>query len=306
MSGKGTVHILANGHSGQGQAERVAGKALAYCRAQGVPARLHLGRHKRELHACIKEACQSAGRDQGRVLVVGGDGTIRAVSEALCGTDTPMAVVPTGTFNFFSRNLNIPLDTDAAIKLALEGTPRRVNLGRVNQRIFNNNASFGLYARMIRAREQHTRRFGRHRMVAILSTLLTLMRRYRSMSLTLSTGDRERTLQSPMVFVGINSFQLRGVDLDFDHQRDALNLGVVVMKPVSGWALFRLSLRGLMRRLRDENSLEHFYTDRLEIRADRRRITVVLDGERLRIETPLRFSIETGALWVVAPDEGRA
>ncbi|GGC02005.1 hypothetical protein GCM10011352_30260 [Marinobacterium zhoushanense] len=237
--------------------------------------------------------------------MVGGDGTIRAVSEALCATDIPMAVIPTGTFNFFARNLGIPTAFEPALRLALEGEPRRVDLGRVNDRLFNNNASFGLYSRMIRAREQHARRFGRHRVVAILSTIVTLMRRYRSLDLTLSTGDLTRELRSPMVFVGINSLQMRGVDLEIGPSIDTLNLGVVVMKPVSHWAMLRLSLRGLMRRLRDEACLEYFCAEQLEINTNRKRLNVVLDGERVRIKTPLRFSIESGALWVVAPPEGQ-
>lgn len=301
MSGKGTVHILANGYSGQGLAEQIAQKAQARCRAQGVPAVLHLSQHRRQINASIKAACEAARRDRGRVLVVGGDGTIRAVSEALCGTDIPMAVLPTGTFNFFARNLGIPTAFEAALKLALEGEPQRVDLGRVNDHLFNNNASFGLYSRMIRARELHTRRFGRHRVVAILSTIVTLMRRYRALDLTLTTGDRTRELKSPMVFVGINSLQMRGVNLEIGRCIDKLNLGVVVMKPVSHWAMLRLSLRGLMRRLRDEASLEHFCAEQMEINTNRKRLNVVLDGERLRIATPLKFSIENNALCVIAP-----
>lgn len=301
MNGMGGVHILANGSSGQGMAEDIAREALDRCRVQGVPAELYPIHNRREIASSIERACQRAQAQSGRVLAIGGDGTIRSISEALSGSETPLAIVPTGTFNFFARNLGIPLNIEAALSLALEGTPQRVDLGRVNGHLFNNNASFGLYARMIREREQHSRRFGRHRVVAILSTLLTLMRRYRTLNLTLKTGEEVRTLASPMVFVGINSLQLRGVDLEFGRCVDEMNMGVVVMKPVSRWGLFRLSLRGLMRRLRDENSLEYFCTDRLEISTDREQISVVLDGERIRVSTPLRFSIEPDALWVVTP-----
>lgn len=54
-------------------------------------------------------------------MVAGGDGTVRAVSAELAGSGTPMALIPAGTGNLLARNLSIPLDTDAAIRLALHG-----------------------------------------------------------------------------------------------------------------------------------------------------------------------------------------
>jgi len=300
MKGNGSIHILANVSSGQGQAQTIAHKAQERCRELGLPVHLHLARHRKAMPGALDRACSGARRDGGRVLVIGGDGTVRAVSERLAGTDIVMAVIPTGTFNFFARDLDIPLDPDAALALALEGEVRAVDLGRVNEHRFIINASFGLYARLIRAREQHTRRFGRHRLVAIVSTLLTLLGGYRPLRLELERGGESRVLYSPMVFVGINAVQLRGVDLEMGACIDRRRLGVIVMKPVQRWALFRLTVRGLLHRLRDERSLERFCAEHLSIRPERRSMTVVLDGERLRIRTPLEFGIEYGALKVVA------
>lgn len=65
------------------------------------------------------------------VLVAGGDGTVRAVSSVLAGGGTPMALLPSGTGNLLARNLRIPLDTDAALRLALHGSPRPVDVVRV-------------------------------------------------------------------------------------------------------------------------------------------------------------------------------
>lgn len=55
------------------------------------------------------------------VMVAGGDGTVRTVSSQLAGTEMPMALIPAGTGNLLARNLSIPMDTDAAIRLALHG-----------------------------------------------------------------------------------------------------------------------------------------------------------------------------------------
>lgn len=64
------------------------------------------------------------------VLVAGGDGTVRAVCEALSGSDVPVALLPSGTGNLLARNLGIPLDTARAVELAFSGAPAPIDLLR--------------------------------------------------------------------------------------------------------------------------------------------------------------------------------
>jgi diacylglycerol kinase family enzyme len=64
------------------------------------------------------------------VLVAGGDGTVRAVGEALIESRVPMAIVPSGTGNLLARNLELPLaDPSAAIRAAFDGDIRPIDIG---------------------------------------------------------------------------------------------------------------------------------------------------------------------------------
>ncbi len=65
------------------------------------------------------------------VLVAGGDGTVRAVSEAIARSGVPLAILPSGTGNLLARNLGLPLsDVDEMIRAALGDNLMPIDIGR--------------------------------------------------------------------------------------------------------------------------------------------------------------------------------
>ncbi|MEB0287480.1 diacylglycerol kinase family protein [Cryobacterium sp. 10S3] len=93
------------------------------------------------------------------VLAAGGDGTVRAVAEALRDTGVALAIVPAGTGNLLARNLALPLASlDAAVEIAFGGVDRAIDLGvavltdtegKKAEHVFLVMAGLGLDAQMI-------------------------------------------------------------------------------------------------------------------------------------------------------------
>jgi diacylglycerol kinase (ATP) len=99
--------------------------------------------------AALGEALAGRAPEETRVIVAGGDGSIRAVLPALMGTAFPLALIPVGTANVLARELGVPLELEAAVALAVCGGTRRIDLGVANGRPFTLMAGLGFDAEVV-------------------------------------------------------------------------------------------------------------------------------------------------------------
>ena len=100
------------------------------------------------------------------IVAFGGDGHVNEIANGVAGTDSALAIIPGGTMNVFARALGIPLDPMSAIdhlERLLGSSPRRVPLGKVNERYFTFSAGCGFDAEAAERVERYVpakRRFG--------------------------------------------------------------------------------------------------------------------------------------------------
>lgn len=107
-----------------------------------------------------KAAARAVSEGAKIVIACGGDGTVRAASEALVGTDTALAVLPAGTANLFATGFELPTEPAELVALVTSGQRRTIDSGICNDRTFNVMAGAGLDARMIDDADEHKDRFG--------------------------------------------------------------------------------------------------------------------------------------------------
>jgi diacylglycerol kinase family enzyme len=102
------------------------------------------------------ELSRQAGADGGYDVVVafGGDGTLNEVANGLAGSELPVSVLPGGSTNVVCRTLGIPNDvvdaTEHLLSLADEWKPRKIDLGRVDERHFVFACGVGIDATVVR------------------------------------------------------------------------------------------------------------------------------------------------------------
>src|SRR5277367_5623957 len=122
--------ILFNPNSGRkGKSrDRELDIAIGIIQSAGVHTDLTVCRSGQEatIHARYAVA---AGSDT--VFACGGDGTIHDVIQELAGTPVVLAILPFGTANALAHDLALPSRAREAARVAVNGTVRRIPLGRV-------------------------------------------------------------------------------------------------------------------------------------------------------------------------------
>jgi diacylglycerol kinase family enzyme len=139
--------LFVNPRSGGGKAAR-AGLAT-HARERGVEV-VALDPHA-DLEAVAADAV-SGGADA--VGVAGGDGSLAIVADVALTRGVPFVCIPAGTRNHFALDVGVDRrDLVGALDAFTDGVERRIDVARVNGRLFLNNVSLGIYGDAVRRPE---------------------------------------------------------------------------------------------------------------------------------------------------------
>lgn len=241
----------------------------------------------------------------GAVLAVGGDGTVSAVAAALAGTTTPMGVIPMGTLNHFAKDLGIPLDEDAAVATVAAGHCRAVDVGEVNDRVFINNSSLGLYPDIVRERNQRQRRLGHGKWRALFDASINAARRFPLLNVEIKLEGRIVARRTPFVFVGNNAYTMEGFEIGERRALDHGELSLYLTQRMGRFGLLQLAMRALLHRLQQSRDFDVVAAHHFTVHTHHKHLRVATDGEVSMMNTPLRYRVRPGALQVIVPTEGK-
>jgi hypothetical protein len=216
--------------------------------------------------------------------MAGGDGSQAVVAAAAVRHGIAYACVPAGTRNHFALDLGLDRsDVLQALDAFTDAVERTIDLGQVNDRVFVNNASLGVYAEVVRSRSYRA---------AKLQTSLRLLPDLlgpaaAAPDLAFDGPDEQNYSGMSLVLVSNNPYQLSRVARAGGRPRlNTGRLGVLAAWP-PGRRSREWSLPGL------------------EVRSTGP-VPVAVDGEALLLTPPLRFTSLPGVLRVRLPRHLRA
>jgi diacylglycerol kinase family enzyme len=284
--------VIVNAHAGGGGTRDTVERALA---------RAHLDATIVEVAGGNIEAQAARAIRRGDLLVAaGGDGTVSAVAAVAAEYGVPIAVLPTGTLNHFAKDTGIPTDPVEAAALLHDPARRRVDLGEANSRTFINNASLGIYPRLVWERNQEQRR-GRRKWIAFAIALFRVWRKYRTLTVRMRIDEQEVLRRTPFVFIGNGRYHSEGLRLGGRERLDDGVLSVFVAPHSGRFDLLRVAFRALLGRLDDEAKFEAYTAQQVTIETAHRRLSVALDGEVTIARPPLRCRTRPSALEILVP-----
>jgi len=269
-------------------------------RALGADARITFAADGTDL---VNLARVTARGDAERIVAGGGDGTLNAVAAATIDSGKTLGVLPLGTLNHFAKDLGIPLDLEGAVGAIVAGHAVRVDVGEVNGHLFLNNASLGLYPRIVRERERQ-QRLGWGKGPASVWAALAVLRRHPFLDIRLGVDGHTLTGRTPFLFVGNNEYAMERLTIGSRASLDRGRLSVYATSRLGRWGLVRLALRAWSGGLRQERDLLAFVTTDLFVETRRSRVRVALDGEVIVLRPPLHYAVRARALRVLMPAAG--
>ncbi|MBV0913873.1 diacylglycerol/lipid kinase family protein [Anianabacter salinae] len=293
------IVLVANRASGTNRRDR--GAIDAAMDVFGDRATRMIWRPGREDMASVVHRAVQGGADL--IVAAGGDGTVMAVADAALGADVSMAVLPLGTFNYFSRGLGLSEDPREAAQQILDGAPHDISVGMVNDRVFLNNASLGIYPAILRERETVYRRWGRRRIAAHWSVLKTFLRFQRPMLLEIDVAGETLHRRTALVFIARSTFQLERFGLNGGDAIHDDGFAVLVARAQGRRQLFWLTWRLLRRASEEGEDYELLKASSLTVwRVKRRKALLAFDGEKCIAPSPFEFRMSDRPLRIIVPN----
>lgn len=237
------------------------------------------------------------------LIIGGGDGTVRECARVLSEKKKPFGVLPFGTMNLLAADLGFTSLQDALNAYAAGAEAKAVDAGYVNGEIFLCCASIGTMPQASVYREKTRERGALLLIPRMFLFVLENLDRNKSQKIVLDIDGKMRKFRSPAVVISDNRF----ADTNFNEnnfKRESLTGGelaayVTTTKTRSSHLRFLTRLM-VGHWLRDPDIKE--MTGRIITLWTRRKKELVsIDGEVMKLSTPLEFTIRPKAVKLLVP-----
>jgi diacylglycerol kinase family enzyme len=231
--------------------------------------------------------------------MAGGDGSQALVASIAAEYGVAHVCIPAGTRNHFALDLGLDRsDVIGALDAYADGAiERRIDLAKIGDRIFVNNAALGVYAQVVQSDEYRDAKLATT--AARLPELLGPTDQRPTLRFRGPDGhERDR---ADLILISNNPYQLTRIGGTGSRPHlDTGQLGIVALQIRNAAEMTQLVSLETLGKIRSFRGYGEWTTDQFEVDSDHP-IDVGVDGEALTLDPPLRFQSVPGALRIRIP-----
>lgn len=287
------LYLIANEHAGSGAGAEVLPRVRAMLEEAGIPFRADVTEGPGHA-AVLADRAVSSGTAE--MACLGGDGTIYEVINGLAGRFVTLYLIPCGTGNDFVKVLGLPKDPVEALKAQLSGSPRRLDVGHLNDRYFMNVSGAGFDVEVLRQADRF-KRLGKG-ILPYLFGIFAALKHFRPLPVEILLDEKTEKKEITIFSVGNGQYIGGGMKAVPHARPDDGLLDVVVADRFSRPAILKMLTRFISGKHTSLPGIKEFRCRSVTFRCPG--MVVEADGELIQMDEA-RYEVLPGALEVRLP-----
>lgn len=228
-----------------------------------------------------------------RVIAVGGDGTLKLVTESVLNNDLPVGVLPAGSANGMAKELGIPTDAEKALEIITQGNVKKIDLIRINKELCIHLSDIGFNAFVVKTFET----FNKRGMWSYIKAAFRVLLRHRYMEVIIA-GDKQIVKRKAAMVVIANATKYgTGAVINPNGKLDDGLFEIIVIKKISFGEIIKMMIT---HKDFDPRKTELFTTSGVDMRS-KHHVHFQVDGEYLGKIYSLKAECLPRALQVIVP-----
>ncbi|MCS3797388.1 diacylglycerol/lipid kinase family protein [Niastella sp. OAS944] len=244
---------------------------------------------------CTREQIQEQIKKHtpNRVIAVGGDGTLKLVTESIMNSGLPLGLLPAGSANGMAKELGIPTDAEKALDIITQGHINKIDLISINKELCIHLSDIGFNAFVVKTFET----FNKRGMWSYIKAALRVLFRHRHMEVTIAGDKKTIKRKAAMVVIANATKYGTGAVINPNGKLDDGLFEIIVIKKISFSEIVKMMIT---HKDFDPRKTELFTTSGVEMRS-KHHVHFQVDGEYLGKIYSLKAACLPGVLQMIVP-----
>lgn len=243
----------------------------------------------------IELSKEAVARNVDVVVAVGGDGSVNETAKGLAGSDTAMAIIPTGSGNGLARHLKIPMDLKKAMTVLNAMNIKAIDTIRINDERFVNVAGIGFDAHI----GWEFAKFGKRGFSSYVKVITRELPKYKAQDFELTIDGKTITKNAYLISFANGSQWGNNAKIAPEADISDGIMDIAILKDFRFISAFSIGIKLFRGTLHDSSYLEVIKAK--EVIVHQKGNIAHIDGEPIETGNELRIKVEPLSLKVIIP-----